>query len=182
MAPCSVCSVEASKYKCAACKALSCSLPCFKTHAAQCKVEPPDREAKPTASTTGPSENPLDEQPHPPSSVELSELFQRYPTLSEQLQDIYKATQRPGERAEESKSFRAGFKGRGRGRGSHSFNGMSGARHWTRDKGFDRGLKLLQRALEQDTGEGEALRAFAETILKTTKNESPGQDADTWVG
>jgi hypothetical protein len=101
----------------------------------------------------------------------------RYPTLRAQLQDIYKATQRPEERSEENNSFRGRFNGRGRGRGSFApKHGASDARQWTPDKGFDRGLKQLQRGLEQETNSGEALRILAGVISKTTTIEQPEND------
>lgn len=105
-------------------------------------------------------------QPYQPSPAELGELFQRYPTLRTNLQDIYKATQRPEERSEENNSFRGRFSGRGRGRGSFaSNNGASNAHHWTPDKGFDHGLKQLQKGLEQETSSGKALRVLAAMVL-----------------
>jgi zinc finger HIT domain-containing protein 3 len=108
-------------------------------------------------------------RPHTPSTEELDELFTRYPALRGQLRDIYKATAKPDEmdEQEERNSQRGGFNSRGR--GSYPTNGRGHARRWTPEKGFDQGLKQLERAMGQDFGKSEGLQAFAETVLGTRK-------------
>ena len=161
----------------------SCSLPCFKDHAAQCTAGPPQPKTETAGSTAGVADamrrDSLKAQAHQPSAAELGELFKRHSTLRTQLQDIYKATQRPEERPEENNCLRGRFNGIGRGRGSFGPNGAGDARHWTPEKGFDRGLKQLQRGLEQETGQGEALRVLAATIMKTTTTKQPENEENT---
>lgn len=161
----------------------SCSLPCFKTHAAQCTADPPDRKPEPAGTTAETADatrrDPPKMQPQQPSLAELGELFKKYPSLREKLQDIYKATQRPEERPETNDSFRGRFNGRGRGRGSFARNSTGDVRHWNPDKGLDRGLKLLQTAMEQETVQGEALRVFTEMILQKPVNNHSGRTEGT---
>ena len=160
----------------------SCSLPCFKTHAAQCTADPPDQKPEAaglmteTADTT--IRDPPKMQPQQPSLTELGELFKKYPTLREKLQDIYKATQRPEQRSDMNDDFRGRFNGRGRGRGSFARNSTDGARNWNPDKGLDRGLKQLQRALEQENIQGEALRVFMDMVLPKTTNKQSRQSEE----
>jgi hypothetical protein len=161
----------------------SCSLTCFKTHAAQCTADPPDRKPESAGSTAETADatrrGPQKMQPQQPSLAELAELFKKYPTLREKLQDIYKATQRPEERPETNDSFRGRFNGRGRGRSSFPRNSTGDVPHWNPDKGLDRGLKQLQIAMEQETIQAEALRVFTEMILRKTMNSQSGRTEGT---
>lgn len=146
----------------------SCSLPCFKTHAAQCTYTmrpagyvdeaPKKQEVRPN-------------QAHSPSSEELNDLFTKHPGLRGQLQDIYKATVKSDEKHEqgERNSPRGGFNSRGRGSARGSCASNSQGRQWTPDKGFDAALKRLERAMAQDAGNSEGLQAFADVVLRTKK-------------
>ena len=154
----------------------SCSLPCFKTHRAQCAASQ-DHAAQPatsTATTQDVKAKPAAGHPQSPSREELNELFKKYPTLKEQLRDIYRTTQQTEEREEDKNSFRGGFggraRGRGRGRGQGTNPAISTSQHrWDPEKGSDRGLRQLERALAQDDAKSEALQAFADTVLRTKK-------------
>jgi hypothetical protein len=161
----------------------SCSMPCFRDHAAQCTAGTAQPKIETAGSTAGVADamrrDSFKAQAHQLSAAELGELFKRHSTLRTQLQGIYRATQRPEERPEENNSFRGRSNGRGRGRGLFGPNGAGDARHWTPDKGFDRGLKQLQRGLEQETGQGEALRVLAATILKTSTTKQPENEENT---
>ena len=104
------------------------------------------------------------------SSARLNTLFQRYPSLRSQLEQIFAVISgplppSPGSRDQSQKRFgRGDFHGRGRGRG--------GGPPWMPERGIIDGLSHLKRAKEFDGVEGEGMREFMHLVLKSTTGAS----------
>ncbi|PYH96341.1 HIT finger domain protein [Aspergillus ellipticus CBS 707.79] len=185
---CEVCVSEPSKYRCPTCGLMSCSLACTQSHKIYCA---------PKAQSPKPSDQTVDTQPLPTeangdatsetapkvrngldlkslgSSPELQELLDRFPSLREQLYDIYKAT------LEEEWVETQNHAGHHAGRGRHFGRGKGPHRHhgpWTREKGFNRGrgkVRKLRERCEEGLETGKAAEGFVRFMALTTGNELP---------
>ncbi|KAK1149536.1 hypothetical protein N8T08_005085 [Aspergillus melleus] len=155
---CEVCTSEPFKYRCPTCGLLSCSLACTQSHKIYCTPKAPS--PKPAQEAVDPSPQDQNETNglidgegargtrnafNPKSfasSPELKLLFDQYPSLRDELRDIYTATleeewvevQTHGNR---HRPFHRG-KGGPRNRGP-----------WTREKGFNRGLGKVRKFRER---------------------------------
>lgn len=162
----------------------SCSLACTQSHKIYCTPKAPSpKPPQDTDTNPPPQDEPnglIDGEGAPAqnalfpksiaSSPELKILFEQYPSLRDQLRDIYTATleeewvevQTHGNR---HRSFHRG-KGGPRNRGP-----------WTREKGFNRGLGKVRKFRERceeglETGKAsEGLMRF----MKLVNGEHPGE-------
>ena len=71
-------------------------------------------------------------------------MFAKYPNLRAKLRSIYEATQDPGPRLE-----------------SQFDDGSRFERRWSEEKGFNRGMALLQRQLVSEDVDSKGLKIFA---------------------
>ena len=82
-----------------------------------------------------------------PRTDALNNLFAKYPSLRAKLRSIYEATQdsepKPGSQTGGRSRFERG---------------------WSEEKGFARGMALLQQELESNVTDSDGLRAFAAYI------------------
>lgn len=122
----------------------SCSLPCFKSHKSMCSGEQTVRkemevEAKAVTEDVAPEQT---------IKEELDRLFERHPQLRAKLDSIYQETLDPRSRRVQSQPFRNP-------RFEH---------HWTEEKGFEQGLRLLKAKLQMNTADQDDLRAFAALV------------------
>ncbi|PLN84975.1 putative HIT finger domain protein [Aspergillus taichungensis] len=150
---CEVCSLESPKYRCPTCGLMSCSLACTQSHKIYCAPKapsphPPDdssHDQPPSKTINGHgAEDDVDRPPASGSSAQLVELLDRYPSLREQLREIYKTTlEEEWVEPPQSAGRGRGFGQRGRG-GAHRNRGP-----WTRDKGFNRGLGKVRKLRER---------------------------------
>ncbi|BCR95567.1 zinc finger HIT domain-containing protein [Aspergillus luchuensis] len=181
---CEVCVSEPSKYRCPTCGLMSCSLACTQSHKIYCAPKAPS--PKPTGPTVDPQQPASESNEHATSEVapkaqngldikslgssaELKDLLDRFPSLREELYDIYKAT------LEEAwvETQRFGGRGRhhGRGKGPHRHNGP-----WTREKGFNRGVgrvRRLRERCEEGLETGKKAEGFVRFTSLVTGNELP---------
>ncbi|PWY82889.1 HIT finger domain protein [Aspergillus heteromorphus CBS 117.55] len=183
---CEVCVSEPSKYRCPTCGLMSCSLACTQSHKIYCapKAQSPkpsdqtvdtqslstEAHGDATNETTHKARNGLDLKSLG-SSPELRELLDRFPSLREQLHEIYQATLE--EEWVETPS--SGGRGRhfGRGKGPHRHRGHG---PWTREKGFNRGrgkVRKLRERCEEGLETGKAAEGFVRFMALTTGNELP---------
>ncbi|KAF9883793.1 hypothetical protein FE257_002777 [Aspergillus nanangensis] len=160
---CEVCASEPSKYRCP-----TCSLACTQSHKIYCAPQAQSPKLSnelinnhpPHAETNGYGANEAAQKEsrndfNPSalgSSPQINELLEQFPSLGDQLRDIYQATLE--EEWVEPQSFGGRSRPFGRGRGGHRNRG-----HWTREKGYNRGLgkvrKLRERCEEgSETGKG----------------------------
>jgi len=104
------------------------------------------------------------------SNADLQRLFSQYPELRQQLKKIYAATQRPDNSSLGSASHQRGtYRGRG-GRGGRDGYNLS-EREWTPERGFQQGLKALQRLGNGSSFDAEALQAFEMLIARANNTE-----------
>lgn len=156
---CDVCGLPEYKYKCPACKAHSCSLPCFKQHKAACSA-PPQQNIPSSISNPSIQEESAQEPSQVPSlnASDLQNLFQQYPSLKTHLQQIYLSTQEP---SEPPGTDRPGKDGR-----------PFVSRPWKPEKGFQLGLKSLQASLDRGGADAEGIAAFLKLVSERTKPET----------
>jgi hypothetical protein len=83
-----------------------------------------------------------------PLKEEVDQLFQQHPQLRGKLDAIYQETL--------ELNARSG--------GRHQYRSSRPERHWTEEKGFEQGLKLLKAKLDSDSTDQEDLRAFASLV------------------
>ncbi|PKY04364.1 putative HIT finger domain protein [Aspergillus campestris IBT 28561] len=167
---CEVCSLESPKYRCPTCGLMSCSLACTQSHKIYCAPKAPspkspddsNHDQQPSKSVNGHGAE--DDAVRPPavgSSAQLTELLDRYPSLREELREIYKTTLE--EEWVEPPQFAGrgrGFGQRGRGGGAHRNRGP-----WTREKGFNRGLGKV-RKLRERCDDGSEIGQKAEGFVR----------------
>lgn len=150
----------------------SCSVACSRTHR---ENHPPDPEPKPELQpptneeptaprNTGPS--PID--PENPfralaSSDKLRMLFTKYPSLPDQLQQIYAATMPPKE-GSDSRAIPASL-----------MQGVQRKSTWNHDVGIQNGKAALRRARKANGEEGEGVREYTELVLHLL-NQEDSQD------
>ncbi|PYH78253.1 HIT finger domain protein [Aspergillus uvarum CBS 121591] len=177
---CEVCVSEPSKYRCPTCGLMSCSLACTQSHKIYCapKALPPNpsEDQEPSAAAIGDTseaempqtETALDIKSLGTSS-QLKELLDRFPSLRDQLQDIYQATLE--EEWQETQPYAGRPRGFGRGRATHRHRGP-----WTREKGFNRGVgkvrKLRERCEEGDEV-GKKAEGYMRFMALITGNQLP---------
>ncbi|KJR87014.1 hit finger domain protein [Sporothrix schenckii 1099-18] len=200
---CGVCNKEPSKYKCSRCPLAYCSVTCSRIHRDNHPPDAPTNDDKTKSTRPGASAVPsLPPKPAPPAhpfhvlddAPELRHLFEKYPTLPERLKSIYEATQPPksgggGNKAPipglpmrlQHKNSRGGFGGGRGGRGGGG-GGMS-SRPWTKEMGLREGQKALRRARVDPSEDGDAVRAYCETVtylLARDADDRVGTGTGTW--
>lgn len=173
---CGVCNKLPAKYKCPRCYLPHCSVACNKTHQ---ENHPPDVEPKPTTirSDIRQTSNAVAPVPKPdPSnpfhaldtSEKLQLLFRRYPRLSEQLSEIYAATQPPLEAAD--KRLPASL--------MHGINKKDG---WNHDVGIRNGKEALRKARRADGEAGDAVREYSELILHLINGQDTNGQLSSFI-
>ncbi|KAG9229603.1 hypothetical protein BJ875DRAFT_387012 [Amylocarpus encephaloides] len=166
---CGVCEAEESKYKCSACYLPYCSIPCVKIH----KVNHPISETPPSPPVDkdeAPVSNPIPPRPGTVSatgykgpfaalddSQELKLLFEKYPSLSAQLNTINTATLPPvaGDTEFPQRDPRK--------------NGKS--EPWTTDRGLQKGIEAMNRARADGSKDGQAVREYYRLVLRILSGE-----------
>ena len=119
----------------------SCSLPCFKSHKSTCLGEQSIRKE-----TDGEDKVGIQQAvPEQTMREELDQLFQQHPQLRAKLDAIFQETLDPRSRRNQSQPPR-----------NSRFE-----QHWTEEKGFEKGLRLLKAKLQTDSADQDDLRAFA---------------------
>lgn len=169
---CEVCASEPSKYRCPTCGLMSCSLACTQSHKIYCAAKTPslktsnevnDEIQHHPENADGLPGGTMHEAPNGVdprtlgSSPQLKELFECYPALRDQLQDIYKATLEEEWIETQMQGGRRPF---GRGKGAPRSRGP-----WTREKGFNRGLGKV-RKLREMCEEGSEVGKNAEGYMR----------------
>ncbi|KKK12477.1 hypothetical protein P175DRAFT_0433825 [Aspergillus ochraceoroseus IBT 24754] len=150
---CEVCASEAFKYRCPTCGLMSCSLACTQSHKIYCAPKAQSTEPLNEATNT---ENPLNatngltgeetqsgfDFKAPKFLSQAKDLLEQYPSLRDQLRDIYKATLQ--EEWVESPVHGDRTRQFGRGKPIRRHHGP-----WTREKGFNRGLGKVRKFRER---------------------------------
>lgn len=171
----------------------SCSVTCARIHRDNHPPDAPSEEKMstlPSASTV----SSLPPKPAPPAhpfhvlddAPELRHLFERFPTLPARLRSIYEATQPPkagggpngGNKGTNpglpirlpNQNTRGGFGG---GRGGRGGGGMS-SKPWSKETGLRNGQKALRRARVDPGEDGDAVRAYCETVTYLLAREADG--------
>jgi zinc finger HIT domain-containing protein 3 len=98
------------------------------------------------------------------TSIELQQLFSKYPSLRSQLRQIHKCTRPPEPDTEEQPTDSRSFGNKGRSRVDDRGN-------WSAEKGFGRGLSLLKRLRDGDNGDSEGLGEFSQLVHMVTPVE-----------
>ncbi|KAL5339079.1 hypothetical protein BJX70DRAFT_178105 [Aspergillus crustosus] len=173
---CEVCASEPFKYRCPTCGLLSCSLACTRTHKIYCAPKPPKTDG--TAETKPRPEENIGQKvaenaqnghvttPQEISS-EIKEILQQYPSLREQLRDMYKATLQ--EQWVEGPAPRDRPRCFGRGKQPQRSHGP-----WTREKGFKRGLGKVRKyrtQCEDGVETGKRAEGFMRLLTLVNGNE-----------
>ncbi|CAK7209217.1 hypothetical protein SBRCBS47491_000369 [Sporothrix bragantina] len=187
---CGVCLTEPSKYKCARCTLAYCSVACSRIHRDN---HPPDAPTDENKKPAPPPPSSLPPKPTPPphpfhvldDAPELQRLFARYPTLPERLRSIYEATQPPkvgsnGSSGPGNKLWKQNARGGGGGRGGRggSHNTPSFNKPWTKEMGLKQGQKALRRARVDPGEDGDAVRAYCETVTYLLARDTEGNNGD----
>ncbi|CAK7235267.1 hypothetical protein SCUCBS95973_009212 [Sporothrix curviconia] len=189
---CGICQTEPSKYKCSRCSLAYCSVPCSRIHRDNHPPDAPADEKKKPAPPPLPSS--LPSKPVPPphpfhvldDAPELQRLFARYPTLPARLRSIYEATQPP--KAAGSNGSNGGSDSRqpwklphhnvrgggGRGGRGGSNNVVPFNKPWTKEMGLKQGQKALRRARVDPGEDGDAVRAYCETVTYLLARDAEG--------
>ncbi|CAK7204409.1 hypothetical protein SEUCBS139899_007166 [Sporothrix eucalyptigena] len=169
---CGVCLTEPS----------NCSVACSRIHRENHPPDAPDDDKKkstlPSASTV-PSLPPKPAPPPHPFQVlddapELKRLFVQYPNLPARLRAIYEATLPPSNapnnggqdprlpfRLPQKNTKNGGGKG---GKGSSNSNNNASSKPWSKEMGLRQGQKALRRARVDPGEDGDAVRAYCETV------------------
>ncbi len=125
---------------------------CFKSHQNQCRYagdhlkSPCDGSDEETVVSTNKTAELAREGFDLSNRQDLDKLFERYPTLRSKLRSVYDVTQDRGE---------------GTGTRNERLGNIAPEK-----RGFTRGLALLQRLIEADDADAEALRVFVQYITK----------------
>lgn len=154
---------------------LSCSLACNKTHR---ENHPPDPEPEvrrdPTPTSLDVASVSNTDQNNPfralDSSDHLRQLFQKYPNLQTQLQQIYAATQPPSDLDPAAKGIPASL-----------LKGLPQKETWNHDKGIQSGKEALRKAQRAGGEDGAAIREYSELILHLMNQGDPRNDATILV-
>ncbi|KAL5612081.1 hypothetical protein BROUX41_000369 [Berkeleyomyces rouxiae] len=161
---CIVCKENHGKYKCPRCSAKVCCVACSKAHKENHPADlPPKPKPAPINVFIAPTQ-PSSDLSHPFSfldnSAKLRALFERYPCLPDALLKISDAKQPPkpslGTPFMQSEAKRLEKK------------------LWDRSVGEQHGRDALRRVREQDSEEGEAVRAYSELILHLMETQGRG--------
>ncbi|KAK2591420.1 hypothetical protein QQS21_010884 [Conoideocrella luteorostrata] len=156
---CGVCQAGQSKYKCPRCYLPYCSVACNKVHKENHPPDPepnpvpkPDAQETQSTGTNIPPHNPSNPFHALDTSEKLQHLFHKYPSLSQQLLDIYAATQPPTEAPDKRipASLTQGFEKKD---------------NWNHDIGIKNGKEALRKARRAKGEAGEAVREYSELIL-----------------
>ncbi|PQE08892.1 Zinc finger HIT-type protein [Rutstroemia sp. NJR-2017a BVV2] len=182
---CEVCKQQPSKYKCTRCFLPYCSVNCSTIH----KATHPAVEAESSLAVSSTNEVPPSRVPTSAcipaagtvaaagskgpfaaleNSKELKSLFELYPGLNAQLDEINAATLRPLH----SQNANNGQ--------IHGFRKPRGMEQWNQDRGMENGIKALQRARSVYGKEGEAVREYSRLVLRILSGEE-GCDASDMV-
>ena len=156
--------------------AYSCSVACNKIHR---ENHPPDPEPQPkppapVPSSTDTSQTPNnddgDQSKNPFRALDTSQklklLFQKYPSLPDQLLKIHAATLPPADTGPDSRIPASMMKG------------VPKRDRWNHDIGLRNGKDALRRAKKARGEEGEAIREYSELILHLL-NEGKSSDETT---
>ncbi|KAH7156123.1 hypothetical protein EDB81DRAFT_603482, partial [Dactylonectria macrodidyma] len=174
---CGVCHVNPPKYKCPRCYLPYCSVPCNRSHREnhppdpepQHKTEPSQIQA-PDAQSTSPTPA-LPSDPTNPFRVlegsnKLRLLFQKYPSLPDQLLRIHAATLPPQEPESKKNTIPASL-----------LKGLPPKKQtWNHDIGIQNGKEALRKARRAHGKEGDAIREYSELILHIMNTDSSGSD------
>jgi hypothetical protein len=93
------------------------------------------------------------------TSKELKSLFESYPSLNAQLDEINAATLRPLDNQNTNNGQ------------THGFRKPRGIEQWNQDRGMENGIKALQRARSVYGTEGEAVREYSRLVLRILSGE-----------
>lgn len=197
---CGVCDKEVAKYKCARCPLAYCSVACSRAHRDSHPPSEPVSEIKKHALPPKPPTPTKKSKSHPFSvlddSMELQQLFARYPNLPARLSAIADVTLPPKGDALVSGAMHwslpgaggAGNTGHGRGRGGRGNGRARGGRGggrggggstdaknnrpWTKEAGLRKGLDALRAARTDPTEDGDGVREYSELVLHLLAREA----------
>ncbi|KAM3066768.1 hypothetical protein ACMFMG_011838 [Clarireedia jacksonii] len=93
------------------------------------------------------------------NSRELESLFELYPSLHAQLEEINAAMHRPLDNQNTNN------------RQTYGFRKPKGIEQWDQDRGMENGMKALQRARSVYGKEGEAVREYSKLVLRILSSE-----------
>ncbi|KAI1095426.1 hypothetical protein F5B19DRAFT_441487 [Rostrohypoxylon terebratum] len=181
---CIICEAAEGKYKCPQCNQYTCSLTCFREHRdnhppiKSDTAQPKDVTTGSTNSTGVKSLGELNESDHtqgstavPDSIADLPEyktLTQRYPNLERLLWNIAAATDPPDTSNGKSGAL-PGFS-----RGHRKTN-----QSWTKDVGYENGVKELRRTRDSPGDDRDALREYCELVrIYSAKREAANSEAE----
>ncbi|KAL4886782.1 hypothetical protein BJY04DRAFT_178337 [Aspergillus karnatakaensis] len=179
---CEVCAAEPFKYRCPTCGLMSCSLACTRTHKIYCAPKPTTDDASISQpQTEGAAGEGVIEDEHTAHegqtltpcelSPRIKELLERYPSLRNQLRDVYTATlqeqwvEGPAHGDRPRRFIRGKLPQRSHG-------------PWTREKGFKRGLGKVRKYRTQ-CEDGSEVGKSAEGFMRllTLVNEGTLNDS-----
>ncbi|KAM3071504.1 hypothetical protein ACMFMF_007975 [Clarireedia jacksonii] len=173
---CEVCKEQPAKYKCTRCYLPYCSVSCSTVH----KATHPAVEAESSSAVSPINEvTPLRAQTSAfiplagtvagsaskgpfaalENSRELESLFELYPSLHAQLEEINAAMHRPLDNQNTNN------------RQTYGFRKPKGIEQWDQDRGMENGMKALQRARSVYGKEGEAVREYSKLVLRILSSE-----------
>ncbi|KAF4455982.1 Zinc finger HIT domain-containing protein 3 [Fusarium austroafricanum] len=168
---CGVCSANPPKYKCPRCRLPYCSVACNKIHRENHPPDPEPPTPQPEPSQTRQPSQPQSCDPSNPfhaleGSDKLRLLFQKYPSLPEQLLKIDAATLPP---SETKSAIPASL-----------LKGLPPKQEaWNHDIGMQNGKEALRKARRADGEQGDAIREYSELILHLLNTENANADADS---
>lgn len=174
---CGVCNVNPPKYKCPRCYLPYCSVACNRTHR---ENHPPDPEPQHNPEPPQPQVPDVQSAPSLPSlpadptnpfraletSDKLRLLFQKYPSLPDQLLRIHAATLPPQDPESKKHAIPASL-----------LKGLPPKKEtWNHDIGIRNGKEALRRARRAHGEEGDAIREYSELILHLMNTDNSGPD------
>ncbi|KAI1449546.1 hypothetical protein F5Y02DRAFT_372017 [Annulohypoxylon stygium] len=183
-AQCLICEAAEGKYKCPQCNQYTCSLTCFREHrdnhppVKSDTAQPNDVTAGSTNSIISKSLEPAHDLEHaqengsvPDTIADLPEyktLIQRYPNLERLLWNIAAATDPPDTSSAKSGTLPNST------RGHRKTN-----QPWTKDVGYENGVKELRRTRDSPGDDRDALREYCELVrIYSAKREAANSEAE----
>lgn len=160
-----------------------CSLSCTNLHKAQCNdplLQQPNGQIfdhhLPVA-TNGSLNTSTVHDPYEPfrtlkDSQDLSRLFERYPALRTQLNQLYQIAADPRMSQQPRQLHYRGRNPQGHFRERHD----SRSDRWTPEQGFNNALHTLENELDSDMPKYQGLREYAKLVLRLNSSNQPTED------
>ena len=198
---CQICSTAPSKYRCPTCRTQTyvpeplclrdcsdhgrCSLGCTKLHKLQCDdtsnsdnvVNEKPADAAEGIVTSNTASEPHEQFRNLKDSHHLSKLFEKYPTLRIQLNQLYQVATEPSTQYRSRQMYQRGRHGQDQRRGHFSNRQDPRSDHWTPEEGYKNALSMLNDRLKSNSSEHDGLREYAELVLLLCPSHDENADS-----